>query len=271
VITTPHARVTVVGTRVRLAVSKAQTRVEVDEGLVRVTSLVSDGLVHLKARQTAIIDASCNRLYVLGEILLVEDFEAGMDDWQVHSETEDGLILEASKTAKEAVYVSSVRRGITSRKALVIDALALTNEWINVRYKKLFPGEACAVEADYSGIRARQGGSYNVGCVVETPAEIMAMEKDPPDGSAPTLTVHLGKWYTWKNDYYLSRDSEGRPIVFGVNRIDDRELYRSRAIFPVGADTPLRLRVAVKDAKVAVDRIVLRRLVRKPEPVLPEP
>jgi hypothetical protein len=138
VITTPHARAEVKGTKLRLWVVKNATCVTAYEGLVRLTRL-SDGAavdvargryaiamdsIVLSAMPSGPSGAGREARYVEGPVEYREDFSGGLDDWVtgILRRDRDAYVVEPSGAAADLVRLESVRTPRGMSRAMVVRA-----------------------------------------------------------------------------------------------------------------------------------------------------
>jgi ferric-dicitrate binding protein FerR (iron transport regulator) len=286
VLTTPYATAEVVGTKFILSVTKELTRLEVEEGKVRLTRRADGEAALVTAHEYSLADSQAATRMVAhpagvagllpiptnaelaattledGEIIFQDDFENGLENWELWVQekgTENAFNRVLEGTEKYARIVDT-KRGQQDVKAARLKVLG-SEIYLVLKKPVLERWFAMEILAHYVG--------------KDTPIPIVGSALFEPfcKGPLKELIPHVTgqrplpqeerttSWWSLRRDYVCGKDSTGAAALdvirehWGFNKAT----RRSRAIF---MERP-GLSIGLTGLEVDVGHVVIRRLLPK--------
>jgi ferric-dicitrate binding protein FerR (iron transport regulator) len=288
---TPHAEAEVVGTRFVLSVDQDRTRLEVTEGVVRLTrradsqtTLVAEGqfaeagqaadsplaAADLGGKPEGKTDAgeTGKQDWLLplptneelaatelkdGEILFQDDFTNGLANWELlHWNRETGQNEPLPEALKDSVRIESATRGDQEIKAVRVDA---GDEVIMLALRQPIRERWFAIELEDHLPPAANGRPLNVGALGGiSSGDLVRWTRRARTFSAEEAQT---QWWRVRWECVYGTDSQGRPaldLLRAFTHADSRG--RSRMLLPEGA-----VRLVIEPGKWQLGRVVIRRLI----------
>jgi hypothetical protein len=268
IITTPHARAEVKGTRFSLLVQRRYTRIDVVEGVVGFTRLVDDSSIEVTAGQFALAGEKAEAFalktytngteWVDGPVVFEDDFDAGLDRWERMSVIREkgGRISDAKSLGPaEASFVriTETHRNGRAERVLLLDGTRITDRRriVAIGIRPALPSDLLHWSCEYDKYLVPvKGKSYSV-----FPAEGRPHQIKGEDGVAGLVE----RWYRARREQ-LSQTIDGKPCQIVTVYRDGRAMGR---LVLTGVSSGVRLHVtAPTNGKCMVDKVVIRRMVR---------
>ncbi len=265
-ITTRHARVEIMGTRLTVCADDTSTRVDVVSGLVQVTDL-ADGAVsrlaagdHLTVGVPAIAAEAAapagGAKYRDGEIVFQDDFSTGLGKWtrvmgrtQYHFEPLTGEDL-------KRVRVETRKRAGRETSCVMIDTKGLANVGIGIQMPSIGE-EAWSMEVEYKVEEEYEDG---FGAFIHCHGLEWLVKPIRTVFSKRELTQsQIGQWHSTRTEYVSRTDETGRKVIetrvfFVRNKCGAHEIY------PDSGER--RLLIGVLNGRTAIDRVAVWRMER---------
>jgi len=260
VIETAHARAVVLGTRLGVRAEATQTRVEVEEGLVQVESRSSGAAGRIAAGQTAVVQAQERNLTVLGDVLVVDDFENGLGVWKTSVVEKTGGIQPADEAIRRMVSIENMPRDGRTVKCLAMRVREAKQpvcvdhpQWIEVT--NLF------LTADLMIKDPTDGGLATAGAVADV---------NPDQTRRRTITptrMPVNEWFTYQAEYRVTTAPDGRTTIATHSFLQGQPRDEVVSVFWPGQAIRVCLSADARGLNLFIDRIELRRLIS----VIPPP
>ncbi len=262
---TPHADIRVVGTQLRMLTESDQTRVDVDDGRVEVKPGSATTWVPVAAGQTAILSGTEEKgtLALLGEILFEDTFENRWDQWDMEVVVRDDIVapVPADDPLRQTVRTVEMNRDGTRITCLEVDGLAAKGQNLNLVTRQRFPMRGLVMEVEYIGLAFESDNEFTVGCAVNVPLEIEPVTKVL--FMEPAL-MRRKRWHTRRGEYRPSVNERGGLDILSKNYLDGRYIFAHRISYESAADKQFHLFVKVRNSRMRIARITVRRLLDTP-------
>jgi len=254
VVCTPHARVEVIGTLYTVNVQKQYTRVDVEEGQVRVTGLAGGKSVLVSPRKFVVVGSTfAMKPYtqgtkrVDGEILFQDNFEEGLSRWTFEAEFvgTDGSRRPLAGTGSRVVLKKVNRDGHEST-VMVLKAEETKSGAI---WQGVFP--------DVSNLPEDTGTVGECDLFIQLPASV-----SPDDVETIGMGVpgnFFRRWVRMRDEYVPKHDTVGISEFIFTRFCDGKR----QGVIP--SSRPKYGLRAGRGVSYMIDNMVIRRLVPAPE------
>jgi hypothetical protein len=158
---TPLALATVVGTKFSMLSQQGRDRIDVDEGMVELMTLASGRKVVVEKDLYGVVREGSADPSVYGRILLSDNFDQGLTQWDVFREV-DGVMKPADQKILSRVMTVNRTDG-KGGKSLMVDARNLgPNEWIIMIFKQATRVDAALARVDYKVEEVNKQGQFDL-------------------------------------------------------------------------------------------------------------
>jgi hypothetical protein len=269
VVTTPHAEAEVVGTWFRLAVDGASTRLDVLDGVVRLTDRREGTSVDVAAGDFAVagegvalaarpsyslqVPGYDEHLYDEGGIILKDGFDEGMDKWEVvaaRSGNGDEAATFSPAGVSERACVRIVQRVRDGRKTECLAVTVPGNRKVRIglRLKENVKAEAYVIEWDTLMVKRSHTGPVCPGV-----KDFRLLYSAPGEAS-----IRSGKWFSSRLECRPVGIIEGSSYSEIRSFMDGKIGSRYVATFDHGGFI-----LEVSRGQAFIDNVVMRELVKR--------
>lgn len=211
---------------------------------------------HYEQERAGILDAAFVRRYVDGEVILQDDFEKGLDNWETVSAGDEfwrfGVRSPRFESAKDSrdVCIEQVKRRDGMSNALMIDG---TKGLRGVRMRKSLTGLSFSVEYDlyqFAPPRGAKSSSFNTSFMDMTHVVKWTTVKPQSD------VKFEDKWEHWRVEYVVSEQHLDTTSLY-MKRYKDGELHSEAQL----ECQEVAAMPWASEAKACIDNVKIRELI----------
>jgi hypothetical protein len=270
IVTTPHAKAEVRGTRFSLRVDGRLTRIEVFEGLVRFTNIFTGVFADVSAGHYAVAGrdlepeavaldrgAGVPERYVEGPVIFEDDFSDGLVHWEPYLfGLKDGVARPLLENVERHVRIEEVEREGRKVRRLILDTAGLKDTAVAVRLRRQLGEDNFAVAGDLK--------LFGYGKRLWSLAKARSARSRKTVLSSPVMSdstqVRRGAVIAREDKRFVtSRNDEAGEKYFEVRIMSDDKLGAVEHIYCDRVDVD----VSCSMGRISVERIVVRRLIRE--------